>query len=262
MKWILSILALVFAVEIHAQPSPINRRAMVISGLARSQVADPTNFPVLQDRMWIRLRSNQQPLTNKVASWVDEIQAKQFNQGDTTKQPTNAYPTGLFFDGANDYFTNTTLTIPSGNVAVFLVLKLLTAGTAFGGVILHDPNHSVNTDGIYLGGANSDLLTRGINSVAAQFTDRLGQTYFGDILLGGDNSTGDYTNNISTTHNIGVLGGSTQIDIIGDGSSHNAKYKGYMMEIIIWTNIVALNWDSTVRSNLHYYATNTYTITP
>jgi hypothetical protein len=224
-----------------------------------SACTDITCLPNMITNLWLRLRSSDLAI-GAVPSWVDEIQGIQFNQGDATKQPTNSV-NGVWFDGSTMYLTNLATVIPSGIYSILWVVHLQTAGLGFGGVLLHRNNGGINTDGYYLGSAGNDVMNQGINAIATTLTDAMGNTKHGDFLsIDSDVNQYCWTNGILTGHQNNFANTFT-FDIIGDGSSHNAKYKGYIQELIIWTN-TQVNFrsftNSITVSNIHYYVTNTY----
>lgn len=118
------LLPLFFCLSCFAQPSPINRRAMVLSRLASSSGAcggtDPTSVPGLAYR-W-RTNNVLVGVNNAMTNWIDEIQGLIATNSGTFRPTLTS--TGVYFGGAQ-VLTNMTA-INSGqtlSVSMFAVIS-------------------------------------------------------------------------------------------------------------------------------------------
>lgn len=223
---ILPILLLAFSCL--AQPSPINRRAMAIAGLATTPPQFPYNVTPQVIRDWYYV-----DVTNNVTvsnQWLDRIVSARMWQMDTTKSPTNS-SSGIRFNGGK-YLTNVSLSFGqtgSGDAySLFLVYQFdsspateMIAGDADGG----GQGLFVNT--------SSQLQWFGVSG--SPNTAALTPNVLQDVLVVGTNNgaiTRIYTNGVLAVSGTGgnPTGGIMEMG----GGTGGFTFKGYVLREVLW----------------------------
>lgn len=227
---------------------------MAITGLAKG----PTDFPSTIPEMYIRLKSSDLPLNLAVSAWKDEVSNIYWTNANAGTQFTNS-ALGVFLD-TGQFLESSTNFVALGVNDEFLFIFNYVNTSAYE-TIFGDPNGE-SLIGLFVGAAGFGSVVTG-NAVAYWSKPALGDGVFHDCLTIGGNgisSTG-YTNGVASL-SYTPSGGFPRINRIGNNQAgHADQYKGYIAEIIVWTNHTGA-FSSTTISNLHYYATNTYNFSP
>lgn len=203
----------------------------------------PKDIPSIAYR-WVWTNVSGSP----VQSWRDEIRGDYFVQGTSAARPTtNA--SGVYFE-ADKYLVCSNFTRVLANTNAFLLVFKLDG--AAGGVYrsIFSDSSAANTIQV----KNTGILC---NDAVDTYSSAVpNDTVIDWVFDGGDQK--NYTNNIIslsgktyTTATYTEVGTSTAV-----GNAWTLK--GWIAEFCVFTNILS----STSRSNLHWYATNTYSFTP
>lgn len=244
MRSIFLLISLFLAVLVFAQPSPINRRAMVLAGLAPQVPQEFVNSLNLNiTSRWI---SASLPTNNAVSDWIDETNHFHLLQLAGANQPTNGSTplTGVRFD--LNKFLGCTNTFDAGNAYVWFVLNF-------------DGDLSKGFQAIF-SDTNNNLveIVHGVNwsLTAGNFIYSPPMpTGLHDILLFSPNAWLD-------GQQMTAGGGATWYSLdkiwqLGQSTISADRLIGYIPEIIIFTNTSGVGVSITA-SNLHHYRTNHY----
>lgn len=193
-----------------------------------------------------------------VGAWTDRIQGNVAGQGDTSLRPTN-YALGMYFNGSSFYLTNNpifkmTNAVYTNSQSVFLILIPNSAPTTFGFML--GSSNSVTGDGF----GNRDIAKWFVSGDAGSSTfDAYADGVACDVSFTATNQLNIYyTNGVvasGPTSNQGVWRDQQFIGVLNTMSGY---YKGYIREIIIFSNTL----DSAQITMLHKYATNKYGYSP
>lgn len=245
-----------------AQPAPINRHAVILSGLAASSpgVFNPTNIAHAK-YWWVSVDvTNQANVTN----WPDRVQSLILTNGTTgaTRPTITAANLGVHFARASaQILTNLpgfSLGQLGDNVATIWWIMNADSTPSFADIA---ESHGGDTSlGIYTANqiyyyknptvSKSQVITTGHYIDAAVV-----------LNVSGTSSNLFYTNGIPAITNTSPLAAGMDPTWLFTklGSSVNGSYDGYIREFAFFSN-QALS--SVTISNLHYYATNKYSYTP
>lgn len=235
----------------HAQPNPLNRRAMAITGLATSNPFAPitTNLGY----WWV---SGDLPQGVTVSNqFPDRIQAMLSQKDANFSSPTNS-ATGLYFDSTKPTLLTNNVAPVSNPQTYQWWFVFKPTGTITDTQILFTQNPST-TSNIELrsGGLSAGTLAHLTTSALAS-----GHIYDGLIMS---------SNNVATViliYTNGVLGATSTTDsdvhafkVWGADSGGSIPYHGYLLEVMYFTN----SWLSDPAiAQLHKYATNKYGYAP
>lgn len=209
-----------------------------------------TDIPLTVPGIAFRLKSSDLLVGQNVSNWTDQIHGLVYTNVNSSTWCTNSAK-GVWF-----------------NVGSFL--QSSGSGWSFDStqqILIIFNEHSASANGAIVG-----------STTAGKFIGYMGAAQFGSVFFGFD--TGEWCGPIAfdtscdamTTgaflaYTNGIEGFSSWIEafslnLLGVDTSptHVDKYSGYLAEVDIWTNATAFN--STTRSNLHYYATNTSALAP
>jgi hypothetical protein len=178
-----------------------------------------------------------------VTNWTERVNGVQSKQGDASRQPTNSL-LGVGFGGAQDLTNVSTLTSHSNT---FFVIYEATATAPIANVL----------GGGGYGFSLASLEWYESGTPLTKLSSAVSLNQVKDFVWNGTNTF--YTNNVVSATGISLPGiGFTNIGSAMP-STPNSFWKGYILEIAVWTNTVlsAVNI-----SNIHYYATNTYGFSP
>lgn len=229
-----------------------------IAGTGGGLDQDTNIIYAIHDLAWWWVASDV-PTNHAISNqWADRIQGRLLAQGDPAKQPTNSTQ-GVYFDGAgNTYLTNVAVHCftPGGqNVTVLWVWQVDTTSAyqyvwaSTGAAPVYAFQINSDNSWSYAAGALGDKRSAG----------PLPDNQLMDFLA---RETRFYTNGVLNTNRADAMGGSDWGYMGGQGGNGPYPFKGYIRELIVWTNTGQQPVDATTLSNLHYYATNRYKFTP
>lgn len=193
-----------------------------------------------------------------VTNWIDRIQSSLWTNANSSIAPTTDGTNVIFTRTSSQYLTNRNAAVGGDNSANSIAFILSPTSLPGNASILH-MNPSAGTPAFWL------QSTGNFEQEADAVDNNFGKLQTGiitDMIItfsGNANCTAvSYTNGVqsvslSISHNIH----SQTLSIMGGGAF--GYYNGKMYELLLWTNIVL---NATQRSNVHYYATNTYRYSP
>lgn len=246
------LLPLFLALSAWAQPDPIWKKLIAVPS------SSPQWIPSSDNTIWLWWNYQDLTVGNNVNLWIDRISSFKFFQTVTARQPTNS-SLGVYFSGSTQYLTNSPTTFNRNQLAtVCIIFRPFTpasdASTVFGG------DGSAGLTG------NRSLQT--YTTGALHYQGDGGDVAFGHfgsgteidwaIYLGSLNQVSIWTNGVLAVTN-STSSGMDIIGLIGGRLDVSRFYKGYIREIIWYTNTT---FNPTLIANLHKYATNTYGFTP
>ena len=189
-----------------------------------------------------------------VTNWVDRIQGSIWQNGDAAKRPTNTSSGVHFVRASSTQLTNSSLL--AGDPSTCFLIFDMDAIVGF-----QDFLDTVPSSGAYAIGVNSSgaLYTFTTPTLRANGIVPAG-AWVDAVIVSGLAPGGDtdfYTNGVHSS----TVTGSFETPGWGclGGNSANGFLGAYLRELIIYTNTALGGTDV---SNLHYYATNTYSYTP
>lgn len=248
--------AILVCVSAWAQPSPINRRAMAIAGLASSvSISGPTN--IASGALYWYVSSDVAVGVTLSNQWADRIQGILMQNLSGTLNPTNSSK-GMRFN-VNGFCTNSPGTdagfnwAPAGNVGAqwwvvnldSTVNKILAASVADTHGIWTESGPNLAYGGGHSGGPNNVFKY----AAATNFD-------FGMVLT--TTNTIWYTNGIPCVTNSSAGTDNYIFGSLGDFGNGFGSSTGYVIESIGYTNyLTAQNF-----SDLHKYGTNLYNYAP
>lgn len=240
--------SLLLVLSAHGQPSPINRRALAIAGLASS-----TTPATLGANYWWVYTDMASGIN--VTNWIDRIQASVWTNGfvDATRPTTDA--NGVLFNRANStVLTNSGVSF--ANTSTHFVIVKRTSASAFQDIL--DQANSGLLEWFWNNASQWLFSVSSANRLVDGNTS--GTTAFFDMVMvtdGNGNVSDLYTNGVSAKHDaVAIPAG---IWKIMGGIPNNGFFGGYFKEMAVWTNV---NLNTTKIGQLHTYATNTYGYTP
>jgi len=212
--------------------------------------------------------TNNAPVTN----WIDRIAGSVWTNGAIANRATNS-SSGVFFDSSH-YLTNNWQSFPS-NVAFGFIVNIVDpddGGTVHPALLFDNGPSEGTTYGyrflfggeqlqVWLANAGYDLTVGPYPIVGTKHTMLFDQAH-----IAGNNDVYFWTNNVMSKTLTGGGSWATTAGIypywLGQNRFRNSGPKMFINELWIWTNVVGSQLTTSVRSNWHYYATNTYGFTP
>lgn len=250
MRTIYLFFSLLLSLTAFGQPSPINRRAFALAGLATTSKLFPANLGYY----WVYV---DMPTNILVTNWVDRIQGSVWTNGaaDTTR-PTNS-DLGVHFDSTKtQILTNYTISFYGTNSSSHWIIIRRDKNNAF-----QDFLDYANSGDLEWGYYNDN--THAVSAGVAARND--GPSLLGDfqdlawVSDGAANNTSFYTNGVFATNWSGTVINSGKTWRIMGGIANEGYFGGYIKAFGIWSNTV---FTVNQVSNLHYAFTNgTYTNT-
>lgn len=163
-----------------------------------------------------------------VSAWPDRIQAKGYNQGMSSRQPTNS-SSGVHFDGITQWLTNVSFTLPQSKYTLWIVFKPTGASAAYS-CILSDTG---GANGFFRHGSKLTYYQGGDRDL---FALTAGTSYDFMYSNAGTGSAGGgigYTNGIATATITDRSAAQAFREMGNDGGE---PYEGYIKFVGIWTN--------------------------
>lgn len=239
---------------------------MAIAGLAT--LSNPGGIPsnsIYGPFLW--WHAGDLPAGVKVTNqWADRIQGLHLNQMDTSIAPTNdGAGKGVYFDGTT-YLTNGTvdLGVFRTNTMQMLIFARDGAAPTTYDVLYYSSDvgtfEGVHIDssasyGVYYEGNGTGELPLGITAPNGKLVD---------VIINWTNAASSKANTLSNgvfalTGTGFYTGGSHNVNRVGATPAGGPqKYKGWIEDLIFWTNGVTVTYSSVDYSNAHYFATNSY----
>lgn len=263
-KLLLHTCALIIGLSALGQPAPINRRAFALSGLASTS----TPLDILTNSMFLRWVHTDMTTGWVVTNnWVDRIQSVVW-PGVAGATPTNL-ANGVFFAGGQylDLASNSKGAGNSSTVQWAMLLIYNQTDNSATDMLIGDGN-GTGGYGIQLNQGADGLYWVHYNTIFRRLCQRPAPNLVHDVLICCTNGMSHmtcFTNGVYTgaDHNQGEA--STTgflVKTLAADYSGAQKFVGFIKEVIVWTNAAAFSWSSVNASNVHYYATNTYSYTP
>lgn len=244
--------ALMLCVSVLAQPSPINRRAMAIAGLAPAPFS-PSQIPTLA-LWWV---SSDLQTNVSINTWTDRVQGVSFYQGASARQPTNSLGNGVVFKSgwmltnASAYvfnLTNDSMVILYKRYSDTPTFQDILCNTSESGAVLQTPSGTILYGWRNVGGAN--LYHPPLNV----FQDVIGIPTAGP-------SFDTYSNNVFVV-SIGLaVNAKFALSEMGNDNSflNSDWFSGYVAEIQVYTNSAL---SAFYRSAIHKDLTNRWNYSP
>lgn len=248
------LISLLLSLTAFGQPSPINRRAFALSGLATTTPLTPQT---VLTNMWYWWVSSD--VTNGVTvsnQFLDRIQSRPMNQMDNSKSPTNGQPLGIWFNGSTMVLTNAQSAPGFGNInppnfGLLIMQPTTQAGSA---IVVGQTDRGIGVD-TTPDVTYSGQISGGPNPICLY---KLNRTIDVGIYLTTTNSTW-FTNGIACLTNTTATVDSIDVKAFGWTSSSSGfnHYKGYFTEWGMWTNVSKEAVYGAIAS-IHKYSTNLY----
>lgn len=241
MRWLLLLISLSASAQLPVVPFTVP----VASG-----VPGPDTVSGLQFR-WV---ASDLTVGAKVTNWVDRVQSAVWTNGASSLQPTNS-ASGVCFDGST-VLTNAVITFTTAaKPVIWIVAKNMRNNNNFDSFLTSPSGLSPGIEFSATFVADPNSLTHWFAAITNVYQDWYvpgnGSAFSGVPLW--------YTNNVSTTHNSGLIASGTA-NIFNFAGQQAGGTKGYfyVQEIAVYTNDLS----SANRTTLHTYATNTYAFSP
>lgn len=205
--------------------------------------------------------------TNVVISnqFLDRIQGKLMGQMDPTKQITN-HIKGIHFDN-NGFLTN----LPSirldqnlASIGLSYMVMIIFEFESLATVQMIMTDSTASGRGLYQYNTDNHIyfVNNTFNSLG--FLPTIGNSF--DLLFvptNGQSHVSSYTNAINTSVNNNESSQPFSLAGLGRENGGTQLARGFLRDIVVWTNNTSFSYSSANISNAHWWATNTYkTVSP
>lgn len=239
----------------------------------------PTGSPqdLVQQTFGIFEYWNSLDLTNgaNVSNWVGRVQGFAYQQTTTANMPTNSANGVYFFNGGTVHFldlTNNSFNFRTNSSVTNTSLALLVRWDGHDGndhVISSDTNAFNDTEGnVYfvrhsttLDGAQvSEKIDSGNSFEWCHQVNGMSNVLFDIFITMGNVTQPCYTNNVSTSENLGAIPLNTNYTRLGTDKGKTINWNGYIAAFALFTNQPFSS--SSTRSNIHWQWTNQFKYSP
>lgn len=247
------LLPLLFCLSAWAQPDPIWKKLLAVP--SEIPPFTPRSIPNLS-YWWV---SSDVPTNINVTNWTDRIQGAIYTNGTTgASRPTNSALGMHFSRASSQILTNNVISLGGTNTGSYWIIMRRDFSGGFQDFL--DYANSGDSEWYF---DNVNQMSIDAATVIKNIGAQAASTFF-DAYLISDNAnvrTSLYTNGVlgATFTTYTALNFQKPLGFIMGGILNNGFLDGYIKELGIWTNTIF----TTIQiSNLHYYTTNTYPITP
>lgn len=243
MRIIFLCFSLAFSLSAFAQPSPLNRRAVVLSGLA-SASSKPIPARITGAALFLNYLD---PSIGSNYVWVDEINGIRFtNQGTTI--PSNS-ASGMYYDGTTGHFhknSNSGIQIYPANASIWWAFTPLAISHTFDCIL---GNNSGNGNGFFCSTSPNNEMT--YVPASSPISKAVANVYYNVAIVAGAGSAATYTNGVAANTMNYTATGATNLWGIGQDANSDNNCKMYLKFVLVCTNYA---FTSTDISNLNYFA--------
>lgn len=177
-----------------------------------------------------------------VSAWIDRVQAKDFHQGNSAKQPTNS-ASGVYFSGTT-MLTNA-VTLPQSKFSIWIGYKMPATQAGYGGLV----TDSGGTAGFFMHSLSFEFYP--LTDLYIQAANIYYDTVYVNAGTGTTGGGVGYTNGIATP-TITDKGTAWTFNYFGSDNG-GESYKGFIKFICIWTNT---SLSATDAANLSTYGSS------